>query len=312
VKCIINEEYSFARIPGFRTLIAIRNDGVSYSLPAKAEALLLGFDFELAQACVLSPSHPLLRTGVLRCQLEDRIAESAHPKSSAYSIFSAHELSSLAGSALRILHWTKRSIVVSTGGGGRPTIFKARRRLPNELIYRALCLRLVDGPHTFIDRGERVYEAFDRVDGYRLDHLEMRLCRYPIEKVVRNIVRAVHRFHREGIAHGDLHPGNVLVERSGGATLIDFEAARFEGDDQGIPISGASLFAAPEVLAKSGCGVASDIFALGKILSYAMASSQRSLTLQQRKCLERAENVNPVKRPPIDDFLDAFCMKANQ
>jgi serine/threonine-protein kinase len=52
----------------------------------------------------------------------------------------------------------------------------------------------------------------------------------PLLDLARRVAEAYAELHARGIAHGDVHPGNVLVESSGRVWLIDFGVARFHRD----------------------------------------------------------------------------------
>ncbi|KAF2743225.1 kinase-like protein [Sporormia fimetaria CBS 119925] len=47
---------------------------------------------------------------------------------------------------------------------------------------------------------------------------------------IRRITRALKDIHRQGVIHNDLHPGNVMVNKEGCVTLIDFGRAGYLGD----------------------------------------------------------------------------------
>ncbi|HEU5049797.1 MAG TPA: protein kinase, partial [Gemmatimonadales bacterium] len=66
------------------------------------------------------------------------------------------------------------------------------------------------------------------------------------------VARAYARLHRAGILHGDVHPGNLLVSRSGEVTLLDFGLAR--------PMRG-SRPAGPRFGGRAGAGGVTEYFA---------------------------------------------------
>ena len=84
-------------------------------------------------------------------------------------------------------------------------------------------------------------------------------------RVLRDCLAGLDALHREGIAHGDLKPSNVLVKRTGNVKLIDIGSA--------IRLSRPSTrrvwspaYAAPEVLLGEDSTPRSDLASLGYIL----------------------------------------------
>ncbi len=61
------------------------------------------------------------------------------------------------------------------------------------------------------------------------------------------IARTYAELHRRGVLHGDIHPGNLIVGRDGGVTLIDFGLAQLEGGDADPQLrGGVGFFMEPE------------------------------------------------------------------
>jgi serine/threonine protein kinase len=54
--------------------------------------------------------------------------------------------------------------------------------------------------------------------------------------LVAEVAEAIAEIHRGGVLHGDIHPGNVLIEKSGRARVIDFGLA--VGEEAGPPYPG--------------------------------------------------------------------------
>jgi serine/threonine protein kinase len=86
----------------------------------------------------------------------------------------------------------------------------------------------------------------------------------------RDMVRAVHHIHQQGLIHGDLKPENVLMCASGKALLSDFGCAKqVESTNQLLHRSnGTPAFLAPEMtVAKAQyAGEPADVYALGASL----------------------------------------------
>ncbi|GAB3111333.1 hypothetical protein GCM10027055_11750 [Janibacter alkaliphilus] len=82
--------------------------------------------------------------------------------------------------------------------------------------------------------------------------------------VLSPVATALDRLHELGIVHGDVSPGNVLLDSTGRPVLADLGVARLTGVSTG-DVHGTDGFVAPEVLLGDEPGRASDIYALGAI-----------------------------------------------
>ena len=73
--------------------------------------------------------------------------------------------------------------------------------------------------------------------------------------------------HRRGITHGDLKPGNVMLDRHGAAHVIDWGLARRLGDlDEPELIGGTAGYLSPEEASGRGVDPSTDVYHLGGIL----------------------------------------------
>lgn len=97
-------------------------------------------------------------------------------------------------------------------------------------------------------------------------------------RVAAGIRAALAGVHAAGYTHGDVHPGNVLIDDEGRVTLIDFEMAR-PVVDAAPAVIGAPGFVAPD---ERG-GVAADAFALRRLLLFLFAPMTPLLDLHPRK-----------------------------
>lgn len=82
---------------------------------------------------------------------------------------------------------------------------------------------------------DRPYLALRWLNGENVEALSRRLRRAggrtgPLLDLAARIAEAYAGLHARGVAHGDVHPGNVLVEPSGRMWLIDFGGSRFYRD----------------------------------------------------------------------------------
>ena len=82
--------------------------------------------------------------------------------------------------------------------------------------------------------------------------------------VLSPVASALSTLHAAGVVHGDVSPGNVLLDRTGRARLADLGAARIRGDVAG-DVRGTEGFSAPEVVWGAAPSPASDVYAVGAL-----------------------------------------------
>jgi len=90
-------------------------------------------------------------------------------------------------------------------------------------------------------------------------------------------VDAVQSAHGQMVAHADLKPSNILVDRVGRVRLLDFGIAGLIDQGGHGPTGSGPLtreFASPERLAGGGPSVSDDVYAMGKTLQLVLHDSQ--------------------------------------
>lgn len=139
-----------------------------------------------------------------------------------------------------------------------------------------MILKRLSGPHVprYCGSGDLAripYIAMEFVEGTSLASLTGEP--QPAEEVARIgglVARALGAIHRQGVAHLDLKPENVILAGRG-AVLLDFGLARHAelpdllGEESSVPM-GTPAYIAPEQVLGERSDPASDIFALGAIL----------------------------------------------
>ena len=133
--------------------------------------------------------------------------------------------------------------------------------------------------------------VMEYVDGPPLSQ-EMATGPLPLDRAAtlgRQIALGMAEAHAQGVVHGDLKPGNILVTAAGVAKIVDFGLARrsvplADGDatrvwspSDGEGIHGTPAYMAPEQARGAPASPASDVFALGLIL-YEMVTGRRART----------------------------------
>lgn len=149
---------------------------------------------------------------------------------------------------------------------------------PIRIAREIAALRLFDEPgvarliaHGLLADG-RMCIVLERVDGSPFPGRAAPLPWDALAPVALGLLDTLERLHRCGIVHGDLSPGNVLVDDGGRVTLVDFGSA-FVPANEALPASASVPFAAPELLVGRAISQASDVYSAGALLVYALCGT---------------------------------------
>lgn len=190
------------------------------------------------------------------------------------------------------------------GEGGFGQVYEAW----DQLLYRSVALKCLNVPSAEPGRDKLIGEArlaaslqhlaFVRIFGFEDDgksqYIVMELVRGNTLRshaaelaldpdraldVVGQVAAAMVEAHAAGLIHGDLKPGNLMLEPAGSVRILDFGLARHI--DPLATQSGALedpqgtiAYMAPERLAGRAPGAASDIYSLGVVL-YELIAGER-------------------------------------
>lgn len=156
--------------------------------------------------------------------------------------------------------------------------------------------RLVDVPgvcrvfEVGVDRAGIPWFVAEHMSGGPLSSYGGRLSR----EDCRMLFGALAAAHERGIVHGDISPGNVLLDSSGSPVLADFGLARLgpaSGND--VPGGMTPAYAAPERIRGAAATAPADV--------YALAASLRGYVMESDTLLSRvlgaAMDPDPTKRP---------------
>jgi tetratricopeptide (TPR) repeat protein len=132
--------------------------------------------------------------------------------------------------------------------------------------------------HDHIEQDQKVFIVMEYVDGSSLrDRLHEPMAFGEFLGVARQCSAALKWLHNNNVAHGDLKPGNILIDRRGHAKLCDFGLARhFKRVEIGATITltasdnwvieGTPPYMAPEVFRGHPPDGRSDVFSFGVVV----------------------------------------------
>ncbi len=121
-------------------------------------------------------------------------------------------------------------------------------------------------------------------------------------KLVKSLARALSAMHSRGVAHGNLKPGNLLIDDSGAVLLTDWALGNMPGVEH-FHFTDALLYQPPEQLRNpaaytDGAGFRWDVFSFG-VIAY------RTLTGRFPRCHETFDYVAPANRETSREGLRA-------
>lgn len=126
--------------------------------------------------------------------------------------------------------------------------------------------------------------------------------------VAAQLAGALAYLHGQGIVHGDVKPGNLLVPADGGLVrLVEFGAARWVGAGSPAPTTQATPeYVAPEVIAGDPPTPASDVYALGIVLFELVSGRSPYRGGLPAQVLDRHRNCRPVPPPGLPPVVWRF------
>lgn len=115
------------------------------------------------------------------------------------------------------------------------------------------------------------YLVMDHIDGVGLDTFiqqKGRLDPYDTIYYLYQIAQGLDYAHSKGIIHRDIKPGNILIDKSDHAYMLDFGVATISGHshyDENSPIMGSPAYMAPEQILNDELDNRADIFSLAVV-----------------------------------------------
>jgi eukaryotic-like serine/threonine-protein kinase len=85
-------------------------------------------------------------------------------------------------------------------------------------------------------------------------------------RIAIHVGAALEHMHGRGFVHLDLAPSNIILRRDGRPVLVDFGAARLEGEERPPRVVGTDPYIAPEECAQQEVSRPADVFSFGVLL----------------------------------------------
>lgn len=131
-----------------------------------------------------------------------------------------------------------------------------------------------------------------------------------IRKMLIQLCIIVSKFHNcsPSIIHRDIKPSNIIISPSGDLYLLDFNAAKFQNDEnrEDTVLLGTKGYAAPEQYGFGSSTIQTDIYSIGMLLntivngSFSMNVHTNSIYSQ---VIQTCTQLNPSERYPNIDAL---------
>jgi eukaryotic-like serine/threonine-protein kinase len=141
------------------------------------------------------------------------------------------------------------------------------------------------------------------------------LARQEVARIGSRLVEALRAAHRQGIAHRDVKPSNVLLANDGRVLLGDFGIATRESDPSltatGL-LLGSPAYMAPERLRSERTGFAADMWSLGATLYAALEGGppfRAETTMGTITAIMTDELVPPQAEGPLADAILGMLVK---
>jgi len=142
--------------------------------------------------------------------------------------------------------------------------FERERQLLARLEHPNIA-RLIDGGVT---EDGRPWLMTEFVDGLPIDEVAASHSRAACVELVIRAAAALQFAHSRLVAHGDIKPSNILIDRDGRVKLLDFGIGGSVADATAAGLSGAMTpaFASLQRQGGEGASIADDIHALGRTM----------------------------------------------
>lgn len=260
----------------------------------------------------------------VRTALESMLSEQAFDFTALFSEGMSLSGELVNGQNLLGQHIGKYKITSMIGQGGMGCVYLASRAdgefeqqvaikvIPKELLqqtsdqvlnHEAQSLAQLNHPNIvpIFDAGKTdqgmVYIVMRFLDGLPLNHYIKQSSfdnNFKLKLFIK-LLDAVSHAHANQVLHRDIKPQNILVDKKGEPSLVDFGIARLI-DDGSNPINQAYLkalsfaYASPEQKSGDKITTASDVFSLGQVLKFIMTEQEPNLAVDGNNTDKKLSN----------------------
>ncbi len=211
------------------------------------------------------------------------------------SVWRSHDATLRRDVALKILNRARRE---SGEGGLNAELFLQEARAVAKLQHPSV----VSIYEVVEDQGQ-IFLALELMEGGTLKEYVERFGRVPPRELFRMMIgpaRALAVAHKRGIIHRDVKPGNLMFDDHGNLKLMDFGLAEVAQEVVSEKMRGKAVgslgWIAPETARGLGTTAASDIYAMGLVMLYALTGKP----FFQSK--SRSELIAMHQNPPAMDL----------
>ena len=235
---------------------------------------------------------------------------------------------SLAAVKPGVLLGNRYEIVATLGQGGMGAVYKARDRELDRMVALKVIRPELAGDSDILQRFKqelilarkithrnviRIFDLGDAngikfitmefIEGRDLKSLLVEKGKLPPEQaveIVQQVCLALEAAHGEGVVHRDLKPQNIMVDKDGRASVMDFGIARsldFGGMTQTGALMGTPEYMSPEQVRGEHVDARSDLFTLGIILQEILTGklpfqAETAMASMYKRTRERALSVH--------------------
>ena len=135
------------------------------------------------------------------------------------------------------------------------------------------------------------------------------------KKIILDILNVLSYVHKNGIvAHRDIKPGNIMIDKEGNVKLMDFGIAKIEGSSLTQETSFYTpLYASPEQIKGEKVDIRSDIYSLGAtfyemIVGKPPFTGKSALNITMKQLQEKPEPISKYV-PEIDKNFEDIILK---